>query len=132
MKSSPKKQYGMTLISMACIGIVVGSIFFLAIAVIPIYIDHSKVTGALDSIKTTSEAGEADESPEQILTRLFKVLSMNNVDSLITKDNITVTKEETGNTKIRIEYEVVKKLVGNASILVQFDDSVDIANRGGQ
>jgi hypothetical protein len=126
MKASFKKQQGMTLISMVCIGIVVGSIFFLAIAVIPIYMDHSKVTGAMDSLKKTAEAGGSDETPAQLSTRLYKILGMNNVDMLITKDNITITKEDTGNTKVHIEYEVVKKIVGNASILVQFDDTVEI------
>ncbi len=126
MKLSFKKQQGMTLISMVCVGIVVGSIFFLAIAIFPIYMDHGKVTGALESIKKTSEQERTEETPAQISTRLFKILNMNNIDNLITADNLTITKEENGHTKIHIEYEVVKKLVGNASILVQFDDSVDI------
>lgn len=126
MKLSSKKQQGMTLISMTCIAIVVGAIFFLAIAVIPIYMDHGKVTGALDSIKKTIESGGGDASPEQISINLFKILGMNNIDNLITKDNITIVREESGTTKVRIQYEVVKKIVANASILVQFDDSVEI------
>ena len=126
MKTSFKKLQGMTLISMVFIGIVVGSIFFLAIAVIPIYMDHSKVVGALDSLKKTAEAGGGDESPTQLSSRLFKILGMNNVDTLVTADNIKITRQETGRTTVHIEYEVVKKIVGNASILVQFDDTVDI------
>jgi hypothetical protein len=47
-------------------------------------------------------------------------------DNLITNDNLTITKQDDGKTKIHVEYEVIKKLVGNASILVQFDDSVEI------
>jgi len=90
MKLSPKKQQGMTMISMICVGIVVGSIFFLAISVIPIYMDHGKVTGALDSVKKTVEAGGVEESPDQLSTRLFKILGMNNVDNLITKDNVSI------------------------------------------
>lgn len=126
MKLSPKKQQGMTMISMVCVGIVIGSIFFLAVAVIPIYMDHGKVTGALDSIKKTVEAGGVDESPDQLSTRLFKILSMNNVDNLITKDNVSIIREESGHTKVNIKYEVIKKVAGNASILVEFDDSVEI------
>lgn len=126
MKSSLKKQQGMTMISMVGIGVFVGSIFFLAIAILPIYMDHGKVTGALESIKKTSEQTGGEETPAQISTRLFKILNMNNIDNLITADNLTITKEENGHTKIHVEYEVVKKLVGNASILVQFDDTVDI------
>jgi hypothetical protein len=130
MKTSLKKQQGMTLISMICVGIVVGSIFFLALAVLPIYMDHGKVTGALASLKKSSEEMGAEEGTAQLSTRLFKILGMNNIDNLITAENVSITKEETGNTKVNIEYEVVKKIVGNASILVQFDDSVDIKGKG--
>jgi hypothetical protein len=126
MKLSPKKQQGMTMISMVCIGIVIGSIFFLAIAIFPIYMDHNKVAGALKSLKETSEAGGVDETPAQLSGRLNKILGMNNIDNLITPENLTISKLENGHTKVHIEYEVVKKLVGNASILVEFSDTVDI------
>jgi hypothetical protein len=45
---------------------------------------------------------------------------------VITKDNVSIGKEDNGSTKVHVEYEVTKKLVGNASILVQFDDTVII------
>jgi hypothetical protein len=123
MKPSLKKQQGMTLISMSCIAIVIISMFLLALNVTPIYMDHGKVTGALDSIKSNTEA--RNESPEQLNNRLFKMFSVNNID-VVTKDNVTITREDSGITKIHIRYEVVKKVVGNASILVEFDDTVDI------
>lgn len=126
MKLSPKKQQGMTMISMVCVGIIIGSIFFLAVSIVPIYMDHGKVTGALDSIKKTVEAGGVDESPDQISTRLFKILGMNNIDDLITKDNVVIAREENGHTKVNIKYDAIKRIAGNASILVEFDDSVEI------
>ncbi|MSP27097.1 MAG: DUF4845 domain-containing protein [Methylococcales bacterium] len=126
MTLSPKKQQGILMISMVCIGSVIGSIFFLAIAIFPIYIDHNKLTGALKSLKETSEAGGNNETPKQLSERLFKIMSSNYIDNLIGTDNITISKLETGQTRVHIEYEVVKKLVGNASILVEFDDTVDI------
>jgi hypothetical protein len=124
MNLTPKKQQGMTMISMAAIAIVVVSMFLLALNIVPIYMEHGKITGALKSIKNNPEA--RDESPEQIKARFFRILEVDMVDNLITKDNINITKEDNGRTKVHIEYEVVKKLVGNASILVQFDDSVEI------
>ncbi len=123
MKPSLKKQQGMTLISMSCVAIVVISMFLLALNITPIYMEHSKVTGALESIKKIPEA--KNESTEQLNTRLFKILGINNIET-ITKDNVTITREDTGTTKIQVKYEVVKQVIGNASILVEFDDSVDI------
>lgn len=124
MKPSLKKQQGMTLITMACVATVVVSIFLLALNIVPIYMDHGKVTGALDSIKNNAEA--RSESPDQLNNRLFKLLSVNNADTLFGKENVTINKEDDGSTKIRVEYQVTKKLVGNASILVQFDDSINV------
>lgn len=124
MNLSPKKQQGMTLISMACIAIVVVSMFLLAMNIIPIYMDHGKITGALESIKHNPEA--RNELPEQLMSRLFKLLAVNNADTLITKENINIAKLDNGSTQIHIQYEVVKKLVSNASILVEFDDTAEI------
>ena len=123
MKPSLKTQQGMTLISMSCVAIVVISMFLLALNITPIYMEHSKVTGALESIKKIPEA--KNESTEQLNTRLFKILGINNIET-ITKDNVTITREDTGTTKIQVKYEVVKQVIGNASILVEIDDSVDI------
>jgi hypothetical protein len=124
MKLSPKKQQGMTMISMTCVAIVVVSMFLLALNIVPIYMGHGKVTNALNSIKNNPEA--RNETPDQLSTRLFKLLSIDNADSLLTKDDVTINREDTGTTKIHIKYDVIKKVVGNASILVEFDDTVDI------
>ncbi|MDD1607817.1 MAG: DUF4845 domain-containing protein [Methylococcaceae bacterium] len=124
MKASLKKQQGMTMISIICVAVVVISIFLLALNIVPIYMDHGKVVSALDALKNNPEV--KGESPEQVSSRLFKILGINYIDDLVTKDNVTIGKEDNGGTKIHVEYEVVKKLVGNASILVQFDDTVII------
>jgi Tfp pilus assembly major pilin PilA len=123
MKLSPKKQQGMTLISMACVAIVVVSMFLLALNIVPIYMEHGKITGALESIKQNPEA--RNELPDQLSTRFFKLLSINNV-SAVTRENVIISRDDSGTTKINVKYEVVKKIVANASILVEFDDTVDI------
>ena len=123
MNLSPKKQQGMTLISMVCIAAVVISAFLLALNIVPIYMDHGKVTGALDSIKRNDVA--RTETSDQLRVRLMKLLSVNNVDS-VKQENITINKLDTGGTQIHVQYEVVKKLVSNASILIEFDDTVVI------
>jgi hypothetical protein len=124
MNLSPKKQQGMTLITMICVAIVVISMFLLALNVVPIYMDHGKVTNALDSIKNNPEAKV--ESPEQLSTRLFKILAVNNADTLFDKQHVVISREDDGSTKIHVQYEVVKKIAGNASILVEFDDVVNV------
>ena len=123
MKTSLKKQQGMTMISMVSIAIVIGSLFFLAIAIFPIYMEHGKVTSAMETLRTNPEV--KNETPDAISIRLFKMLSVNNFDGL-SKEDVKIARDESGHTKIHVKYEVVKKVVSNASILVEFDDTVTI------
>jgi hypothetical protein len=85
--------------------------------------EHGKITGALESIKQNPEA--RNELPDQLSTRFFKLLSINNV-SAVTRENVIISRDDSGTTKINVKYEVVKKIVANASILVEFDDTADI------
>ena len=124
MQLSPKKQQGMTMISMACVAIVVVSMFLLALNIVPIYMDHGKITGALESIKHNPES--RNEVPDALMSRLFKLLQVNNADNLIARENVIISRNDNGSTTINIKYEVVKKLVSNMSILVEFDDTAEI------
>jgi hypothetical protein len=123
MKLSPKKQQGMTMISMLAVAIVVISMFLLVLNILPIYMENGKVTSAMESIKKNPDV--KGESPEQISVRLFKILNVDGVNRL-TKENVSIGREDDGKIKMRVQYEVVKKLVGNASILVEFNDAVEI------
>lgn len=121
MQTSPKRQQGLTLISLI---VILGFIGFLALLIMkvgPIYMDHSKVVNALAAVKETTDIGSKGE--DEIRTILSKRFNMNYVAD-IKPEQIKITKR--GNyLKVEANYEVVEKILGNLSVLVQFDDVVE-------
>jgi hypothetical protein len=46
----------------------------------------------------------------------------------VTQDDIKISKHG-GYLKVAIQYEVVKKLVGNLSVLAQFNDVIEVGQQ---
>ena len=121
MNVSPKRQQGLTFISLVFILGLIAFFVLLGLKIGPIYLDHSKVVSALAEIEKTPDIEQQSEA--QIRDSLSKRFNMNYVND-VTQDDITVTKH--GNyLKVAIEYEVVRKIAGNLSVLVEFNDVIE-------
>jgi Domain of unknown function (DUF4845) len=122
MNTLSKPQQGYTLISLIFILGIFGFFVLLGMKIGPIYLDHSKVKSALAAIKEMKDIdslGEAD-----IRSSLDKRFNMNYVSDIKAQD-VKIIKR--GNyLKVQANYEVVEKIVGNASVLVQFDDVIEV------
>ena len=121
MNISPKRQQGLTFISLIFVLGFIATIVLLALKIGPIYLDHSKVVSALAEIEKTPHIEEQSEA--QIKDSLNKRFNMNYVYD-VTQDDITITKQG-DYLKVAIEYEIVKPLVGNLSALVEFNDVIE-------
>jgi hypothetical protein len=121
MNVSLKHQRGLTFISLVFILGLIAFFVLLGLKIGPIYLDHSKVANALAEIKKSPDIERQSEA--EIRNSLSKRFNMNYVYD-VTQDDIKVVKQ--GNyLKVVIEYEVVKKIVGNLSVLVEFHDVVE-------
>jgi hypothetical protein len=125
MNVSPKRQKGLTFISLVFVLGFIATIVLLALKIGPIYLDHSKVVSALAEIEKTPDIEE--QSQAQIRDSLNKRFNMNYVYD-VTQDDITITKQS-DYLKVAIEYEVVKPLVGNLSALVEFNDVIEVGQQ---
>jgi hypothetical protein len=122
MNVSPKRQQGLTLISIAFILGLIAFFTLLVLKIAPIYLDHSKVANALAALEKSTDIETKTEY--EVKDSLNKRFNINYVYD-VTQDDIKVTKH--GNyLKVVIEYEVVKKLVGNLSVLVGFKDFIEV------
>lgn len=121
MNISPKRQQGLTFISLVFVLGFIATIVLLAFKIGPIYLDHNKVVSALAEMEKTPDIEEQSEA--QIRDSLNKRFNMNYVYD-VTQDDITITKQG-DYLKVAIEYEVVKPLVGNLSALVEFNDVIE-------
>jgi hypothetical protein len=125
MPISPKHQQGLTFISLVFILGLIAFFVLLGLKIGPIYLDHSKVASALAEIEKTAQI--EDQSEAQIRNSLSKRFNINYVSD-VTQDDITITKH--GNyLKVVIEYEVVRKIAGNLSVLVEFNDVIEVGQK---
>jgi predicted membrane protein len=122
MKSkSPKHQQAYTLISLIFMLGIFGFFVLLILKIGPIYLDHSKVKSALAAIEQTKDVETLGE-PE-IRSSIAKRFDLNYVKHAKLED-IKITKR--GNyLKVDLEYEVVEKIAGNLSALVEFHDVIE-------
>jgi len=125
MNVSPKRQQGLTFISLVFILGLIAFFVLLGLKIGPIYLDHSKVAEALAEIEKTPDIEQQSEA--EIRNSLSNRFNINYVNDVTQKD-ITIIKQ--GNyMKVVIEYEVVRKIVGNLSVLVEFNDVIEVGKK---
>ncbi len=125
MNALPERQQGLTFISLVFILGLIAFFVLLGLKIGPIYLDHSKVVSALAEIEKTPDIEQ--QSEYEIRESLRKRFDINYVYD-VTPKNITITKY--GNyLKVAIKYEVVKKIAGNLSILVEFNDVIEVGQK---
>ncbi len=122
MSVSPKKQQGLTFISLVFVLGLIAFFVILGLKIGPIYLNHSKVVSTLAELKKTS--GIEDQSEAEIRDSLSKRFNINYVDDVTQKD-ITIIHHE-NYLKVVIAYEVVTNIIGNLSVLVEFNDVMEI------
>ncbi len=125
MNESPKRQQGLTFISLVFVLGLIAFFVLLGLKIGPIYLDHNKVVSALDEIKKTTDIQEQSEA--EIRDSLSKRFNINYVYDVV-QDDITVTKYQ-DYLKVAIEYEVVRKIFGNLSVLVEFNDVIEVGQK---
>ncbi len=122
MKSSPKSQQGLTLLSIAFILFLIGFFVLLTLKIVPIYLDHNKVKNAMAALE--KDPAFPTMSEYDIKNSLGKRFNLNFVYD-VTPDDVKVSKSGT-HTKVEIEYETVVKLAYNLSILAEFHDVIEV------
>lgn len=122
MNTMPERQRGLTLISLIFVLGLIAFFTLLVLKIAPIYIEHSKVVNSLAALKQTTDI--QTKSKAEVWSVLDKRFNLNYVYD-VTKNDVKITKRGTY-LKVEIEYEVVKKMVGNLSVLVEFDDVIEV------
>ncbi|MGD7036653.1 DUF4845 domain-containing protein [Methylotuvimicrobium buryatense] len=122
MTASLQRQTGLTLISTILLLGLIAFFTLLILKIAPIYIDHSKVVNSLAGLKQTVDI--QTKSKNEVWDALDKRFNLNYVYN-VTKDDVKITKQ--GNyLKVEIDYEVVEKIVGNLSVLVEFNEVIEV------
>lgn len=122
MRAMLTKQRGLTFISLAFLLSVGAFLLLLALKIGPIYLDHSKVMTALAAVKEVPDL--ENKTPVDIREMIRKRFDMNYVTD-VNMDSVQINKSGSY-LKVEMKYDVVKKVMGNLSVLVEFDDVVEV------
>jgi Tfp pilus assembly major pilin PilA len=122
MHTTHKKQKGITLISLILILGLIAFLTLLILKISPIYMNHSKVVHALETLKHRTDIEK--KSKREVWLSLQKQFNMNYVYD-VKKRNVKITSRN-GYLKVQIVYHIKKLIFGNLSVWVDFDDSIQV------
>lgn len=125
---TPRKQKGLTLISMVIVLAVVGFFAYAAMKLIPAYTEYFGVVKSMKAVATAPNASEA--TLEQLRRNLDSNFSVQYVDETsIPPDGIKL-ETQGGQRKLHVIYDKKIPFLYNVSLLAHFDHSEDLLRTG--
>ncbi|WP_133129482.1 DUF4845 domain-containing protein [Legionella yabuuchiae] len=121
------KQSGMSFLGMLFTMAVVIIILVTLMRIVPVYIQHYTVIKSieiLDKIPKTEFSDDAMTNASILRKKLTNQLYVNGVE--IPEDKILIKPSGDGRYTVAITYKVTKSLVGNMSLLFDFDLSREV------
>jgi len=119
---------GITLIGFAILLCVAGFFAYLAMRLIPVYIEYFGVVKSMDQLRT--EGVWAQRSIEEIRRDLSVKFDAQYVDSANIPPQAIQLKRENGGSTLRIAYERRVPFMYNIDLLATFDKSVNLRAGG--
>lgn len=121
MIRSNNKQSGMTIFSFIVVLLVVGFFVYMAVRLVPPYIDFMGVTKAME---TQASEGANGQSQSEIRRAFEFRLYNQSVDDIFKSDAIKFEKTDDGRVKLHVEYDQRVHFLYNIDFLLHFDNSV--------
>lgn len=115
------KQKGITGIGWMFILIVIGFSVLVVLKMTPMYSQYFSVKSSLDSLAKERLSGK---SRVEIYKMLTKRLEINDVDDIVTRDDIEIIIKGSDVT-VSVEYEAREQLIGNISLVADFSHQVE-------
>jgi hypothetical protein len=122
LKPGRTRQGGMTLISFLLLLGLLGICAVVLVRVAPIYFEHYMIRSTLQSLE--SDRDLRNKSREEIFDLLRRRWEINNVED-VTTGNVKLERDEQS-LKLRLQYDVIRHVLGNLDVVVRFDDLVVI------
>jgi len=118
---SAKKQQGATLLGMLIVGAFVVFVALIVMKVTPAYIEFMSVKKVLKAMQSESLG---TMSNKEIKDSFEKRASVAYVETVKGSD-LVIEKTPDGNAVVSVSYEVVKPIMGNVSVLIDFSARSD-------
>jgi hypothetical protein len=118
-----KRQRGLSFLSVLALVGLLGFSAVIGLKLIPIYMDSWKIDGVMNSV--INQPGINEQSRKEIFDAMMKRLDIDAVDAVNYRnsDAMTITRRK-NNVTISIFYRVETPLIGNLSLVAEFDKMV--------
>jgi hypothetical protein len=123
MPTVGNRQEGWTMWSLIFTLFILGTIAWIGLKIVPLYMDNSTIRTSLKTLQ--NDRSLADASYDEIYELIEKRLDINGIRT-ITEDDIEFVEEE-NYTQVRIDYEKRLPLVSNIDIILTFKNHVNLA-----
>ena len=119
--TSPKQQGGATLIGMAIVSAALIFIAIIAMKMVSAYIEYFSVRTVIHAL---NKEPLSTMSKKEIMDSFNKRARTSYVD-VVKGQDLTIEKNSAGDTVVSVQYQVLKPLVANVSVLLDFAASSD-------
>ncbi|GAA0709115.1 DUF4845 domain-containing protein [Dokdonella soli] len=125
-----RKVKGITLIGFVIVLCVLGFFAYLAMRLIPMYVEYFGVVKAMEQVR--QEGGAGQKSLDEIRRDLSFKFSTQYVDDASVPPSAIQLKREGGASTLRIAYEKRVPFMYNLDLVGKFDKSISLTNAGGE
>jgi len=124
------KQSGVTLIGFLIIMAIVGFFAYMAMKLVPSYIEYLGVVKAMNQIVTEGTNGKTLDA---IRRELFFKMNFQYVDDATIKPaDITIQRDDSGTNQLNVAYDKKTPFMYNIDFLLHFDKSVTLQGNLGE
>jgi hypothetical protein len=116
-----KKQNGATLLGMLIVGALVVFVAIVAMKIVPAYLEFMSVKKVL---RTMHQEPLATMSSKEIKDAFNRKASMDYI-TVVNGSDLSIDKSDSGGVAVSVDYQVVKPVMGNVSVLIDFSASSD-------
>lgn len=115
-----KKQKGMTFFGVIFFGAAIIFVAMVAIKIIPAYIEFMSVKKVISRL---AKDAESTSSKKDIQTAFDRATSIDFITTVKSSDLEIINSN--GGVEISIDYQVIKPIIGNVSVLLDFSTSAN-------
>jgi hypothetical protein len=122
-----RRYQGMTLIGMLFTMAVVIIVGITVMRIIPVYLENYSVEKSIAVLKRIPSTELSDDpvvASGLLRDKLVNQLYVNGIE--LPADNIKITPNGVGNYKVSVKYQVKRHLLGNMSLLFEFDETQEV------
>ncbi len=119
MPATLNKQKGLTLMSWMIVIAIILFFLLIGIKMIPTYLENYSIQHVLNDLEDDRRVKDMTRGElKKIILKRFQINGIYNFK----REDIKITTTKDG-TKVSLDYEVRKKIAGNASVLMEFSES---------